>query len=242
MWLGAADAEITDRPLAWYAATDNVAMRSAEPVAELPAPTATVGSSGWNALDPVTANVLIPPTDVDLAQLSPGSRVDLLVLGAPGRGLGDALYDAGAVGENGMSYWGFEDYDFVAGLRALVWAIAAVVLAIGLLAFAVAAVDRALARRREVVSLQLAGVPPSLLRRAQWLEAALPLGIGTVLAVGLGVLAGATYLTLADEPTHLPWTQSLTLAAVAALSSVVIAGLTVVAASPRLRPDVIRAE
>jgi hypothetical protein len=242
MWLGAADAEITDRPLAWYAATDNVAMRSAEPVAELPAPTATVGSSGWNALDPVTANVLIPPTDVDLAQLSPGSRVDLLVLGAPGRGLGDALYDAGAVGENGMSYWGFEDYDFVAGLRALVWAIAAVVLAVGLLAFAVAAVDRALARRREVVSLQLAGVPPSLLRRAQWLEAALPLGIGTVLAVGLGVLAGATYLTLADEPTHLPWAQSLTLAGVAALSSVVIAALTVVAASPRLRPDLVRAE
>ncbi len=242
MWLGPVAVETTDQPLAWYPTSDNAAMRSAEPVAELPAPTATVGGSTWDALDPVTANVLIPPADVDLAQLSPSARVDLLVLGEPGRGLGDALYDAGAVGENGMTYWGFEDYDFVAGLRLLVWAIAAVILAVGLLAFAVAAIDRALARRREVVALQLTGVPASLLRRAQWLEAALPIGIGTLLAVGLGTLAGATYLTLADEPTHLPWTQSLTLAGVAVLSSVVIAALTVVAASPRLRPDLIRAE
>ena len=141
-----------------------------------------------------------------------------------------------------MYYWSFEDYDFVAGLRVLVWAIAAVILAVGLLAFAVAAIDRALARRREVVALQLAGVPASLLRRAQWLEAALPIGIGTLLAVGLGTLAGAAYLALADETTSLPWAQSLTLAGVAALSAVVIAGLTVVAASPRLRPDLIRAE
>jgi len=55
-------------------------------------------------------------------------------------------------------FW-LDEYEFVAGLRALVWAVAAVVLAVGLLGFAVTAVDRALVRRAEMVSLQLVGTP-----------------------------------------------------------------------------------
>lgn len=133
-------------------------------------------------------------------------------------------------------------YNFVAGLRQIVWAVAAVVLSVGLLAFAIGAIDRALSRRAELVSLQLTGVSPRLLRRIQWIEAAIPLGVGVILSVGLGFLAGACYLAFGTELREAPWQQSLTLAAVSSVAAVAVAGLTVIAASPGIRPELIRTE
>ena len=115
-------------------------------------------------------------------------------------------------------------------------------LSVGLLAFAVTAIDRAVNRRREVVSLQIVGVPASLLRRAQWVEAALPIGVGTVLAVGAGLLASAAYLTYGTAAIWIPWHASGILTLISLAGAMAIAGLTVIAANPRIRPELIRAE
>jgi putative ABC transport system permease protein len=96
-------------------------------------------------------------------------------------------------------------------------------------------------RRKEVVALQLVGVAPRVVRRAQLLETAVPLTIGIVLAVGLGALGGATFLTL-DETIAMPWTQTWRLAATGVLGGLVVAGVCMLAATPRLRPEEIRAE
>lgn len=183
--------------------------------------------------------MFLPRDLLDDAPVLERAPVDVLVIADPGRDLSDDL------SANGLfvgSFWEFADYDFVAGLRAVVCAVAAVILSVGMLAFAVAAIDRALTRRREVVSLQLVGVSPGLLRRTQWIEAALPIAAGTLLAIGLGLLAGATYLSIGGIAHDVPLQQSLTLGVVSVISAFGIAGLTVLAASPPIRPDLIRAE
>ncbi|MDQ3095563.1 MAG: hypothetical protein M3Q82_06345, partial [Actinomycetota bacterium] len=190
-------------------------------------------------LSPLNASVFVPSGLLADDLATRRTQVNVLVIADPGRDLSDKL---SANGLGADSFSDFENYDFVAGLRAIVWAIASVILSVGLLAFAVAAIDRAVGRRREVVSLQLIGVSPGLLRRTQWIEAALPIAAGTLLAIGLGLLAGATFLAIGDRVQHAPWQQSLTLGVVSVLSAFGIAGLTVLAASPRIRPDLIRAE
>lgn len=80
-----------------------------------------------------------------------------------------------------------------------------------------------------------------MLRRAQLLESALPLTIGIVLSVGLGALAGATYLTL-DESVGMPWSQTWRLAGIGVVGGLVVAAVCMLAATPRLRPEEIRAE
>ena len=92
------------------------------------------------------------------------------------------------------------------------------------------------------MSLQLVGVGGSVLRTTQWLEAAVPLAFGSLLAIACGVLASAAYLSIGGEGAPVPWHAALGLAASAAVGSVAVAGLTVVASSPRIRPDLIRSE
>jgi putative ABC transport system permease protein len=229
-----------------HATHDGNPVASSPPVRIPPATTARgdVGRApdgilGWRLWN-LDAQIVLPPgaTGVDAAVALTDRTV--MVLGEPGRGLADEL---AAAGVDQLSAPDFANYDFVAQLRALLWAVAAVVLGIGLLAFAVAAVDRAVARRREVTALQLVGVPRSMLRRTQWAEAAVPLALGSTLAIALGLLAGATYLSLDDE-SHLssPWAPALRLVLIAAVGSLLVGALTVVASSPRISPDLIRHE
>ncbi|MCD0451141.1 FtsX-like permease family protein [Actinocorallia sp. API 0066] len=65
---------------------------------------------------------------------------------------------------------------------------------VGLCAFLIASVDRAVERRRDVAALVLVGVPLRLLRASQLLQLVLPLGVGLLLAVITGQLAGYAYL------------------------------------------------
>jgi putative ABC transport system permease protein len=160
------------------------------------------------------------------------------VLGRPGRGLGDQLSAAGFMVN---SYAGSDDYDFVATMRSVIWLVAGVVLGVGLLALMVSAIDRAVQRRKEVVALQLVGVGRGVIRRAQGLETAVPVVIGSLLAVGLGALAGATYLSIDDGAT-IPWEQTLVLGLVAVVGGLGVALVSMIACAPRLRPEEIRAE
>ena len=235
MWLDDG-IEPTSATLHWRPDTQGKPSRA---VVTTTVPTKLVTGDARTQLPPVNASVLLPPSLVDPASLPANTHVAVLVLGPPGRTLADDLAVAGVTVESSADY-GF--YDYVAGLRAIVWAVAAVLLSVGLLAFAVAAIDRAVNRRREAISLQLVGVPASLLRRAQWVEAALPIGIGTVLAVGAGLLASAAYLTYDNAASRIPWHAGVILALISLAGAAAIAGLTVIAASPHIRPDLIRAE
>ncbi|MFN8185591.1 MAG: FtsX-like permease family protein [Gaiellales bacterium] len=190
-------------------------------------------------IEPLHASILLPPRTPGINDLVARTDRTLLLTADPGRDLRDHLLAAGIQPDSGADW---ESYDFVASLRSLVWALAAVILSLGLLAFGVAAIDRAVARRREVASLQLAGVPPSLLRRAQWLEAALPTTLGCLLATVAGLLAGATFLQLDSAALPPPWQQAATLGAIGIVASFAIAALTVIAASPRISPELIRSE
>lgn len=208
-------------------------------VASLPAPedvlTTTELSSGIDVFLPESLPGVgpgLPNTDARIAVVAvPGQPVDRII----DRLVGSDLVRGGTV--PGSSY-----YDFVSGLRTLVWAIAAIILSVGLLSFAIAAIDRAISRREEVISLQLIGVSPQVLRRTQWIEVALPLGGGTLLAIGLGLLAGASYLAYGDILQQLPWRQTLTLAGIALAAASIVAALTVNTSNPRIRPELIRRE
>jgi hypothetical protein len=191
------------------------------------------------ALGPLYADVVVPPDTPGVAALVNQTQHVVLVAGDPGRALANRLLQLPL---NLESVPDSRDYDFVAQLRALVWSIVAVMLSVGLLAFAVSAVDRAVNRRSEVTALQLVGVPRSVLRRTQWIEAAAPLALGCCLAIGFGLLAGETYLSLDSGHRSGPWMQSLVLGGLAALGSVLVGALTVIASSPRISPDLIRQE
>lgn len=257
--LGRAGLDVTDCRDGEVMWLDSWAPRYVEE--ELP-PDATSGGLAWTVGNeeqhrvllrtPVDAPVLGPAADGSLERFRPDAVIPpslvpelpattthtLLVTAGPGRDLLDRL---GALGFPLESYSDYAEFDFVASLRAVVWTLAAVVLGIGLLALAIATIDRGIQRRKEVVGLQLVGVGPGVLRRAQLLETGLPVTLGAGLAIGLGSLAGAAYLTL-DDGLDGPWRQTWVLLAVALLGCLVVAGLAMIAATPRLRPEEIRAE
>lgn len=138
--------------------------------------------------------------------------------------------------------WSRESLIFVDTMRRGLWLLASLVVAVGLLSFVLGGIDRALARRVESARLQVFGTPRRTIVAAQWIEALLPLLVGVPLAAGLGAFAGETFLALAEESIATPWTGITTLVFVTLLGSVLVAGLTVFAAAPRLRADLIRAE
>lgn len=212
------------------------------PTATLTALTVADGHDSLELIDPLYADFVVPPSLVP--DLPRSTWNEVLLIGGPGRDLGD-LNDTVQLqnwpGDPGVTTTDYTYYDFVASMRAIVWAVAGVILAIGMLTFGIAAIDRGLERRREVVALQLVGVPGGILRRAQWLESVIPIGVGAVLAVTLGALAGATYLTIGDGLV-MPWSQTGTLAGIAFLAAATVAALTVLASAPRIRPDQIRRE
>ncbi len=113
-------------------------------------------------------------------------------------------------------------------------------LATGLVGFAIATIDRSVARRSEMVALQLIGTSRGTIRAAQWWEAAAPLVVGVVIAVATGSAVGRGYLAFSEERAPVPWQSLGGLAAVGIVASIGVAALTVVACAPRIRPELIR--
>lgn len=121
--------------------------------------------------------------------------------------------------------------------------VGALVLTLGLTTCAVGALDRALERRREVVRLQLLGVPARILTLSHWVEVAVPIVLGTGLALGLGWLAADSYLLLVSDDERLRIAPSFIwpMIAAAGIGSLLVAWITSLAANPKIRPELIRA-
>ena len=152
------------------------------------------------------------------------------------------LREAGVDGAGLQSAADESDYRFIVALRLLVWSVAAVVLSIGLLAFALAAIDRVSERRRELASVQVIGTPRRVLRASQLVEALLPLAVGVPLAVGLGALAGQSFLALGGGEEWAPVRPVLRLLVLSSLAGIVVAGLTTIGSSPPLTANRLRRE
>jgi putative ABC transport system permease protein len=203
---------------------------------EAPVPQGTIDTG---ALNVESTEVLLPPSTPGISEIAATSVVAIGVRAEPGIHV-ETVIDVR--GSSGATTPDTTYYSFVEGLRYLVWAIAVLVLTVGLLAFAVASIDRATSRRSELVSLQLVGVAPRILRRTQWVEISLPLALGSVAAIGCGLLAGVTFLSFGSIVDQTPWRPTMILAGVAVAGSLLVAASTLVAASPRIRPETIRTE
>ncbi|NRQ48542.1 hypothetical protein [Aeromicrobium stalagmiti] len=221
------------------------------PVVDLAAPAAdaviTSSESDYAASDAVQAQVFIPRGTAGVATLLDTIATDTAVPVAVEADT-SLLDQAGLVravraidpSADVVNPWDDDSYDFVAGLRALLWAVAAVVLAIGLLGFAIATIDRTVSRRAEMVSLQLVGTGRRVIRVAQWWEAAVPLVLGLLLATSTGSAVGLAYLSLTGDIGFAPWRSITILAAVSSAAAVAVAGVTVAACAPRIRAELIR--
>lgn len=185
-----------------------------------------------------TPAVVISPDVAGLGELLPGTDRAIAVHAGPGRDLHDRVL---AAGYNWTTLSDYEYYDFVQGMRTLASTLAAVVLSIGLFTFTVAGIDRALGRRRELTALRLVGTPGWMLRTAQWLEAALPTVLGTVLAIAAGHYAGTTYLLVGGDMV-METEGTTTLLAVAVLVSMLLAWITTLGTTARLDPEHVRTE
>jgi len=185
-----------------------------------------------------TPVVVVPPRTPGIATVL--GQTDRLVVAhaGPGRDLYDRVERAGYRYNSSVD---LVNYDFVQGMLTMVWILAAVVISIGLATFTIAGIDRAIGRRRELTALRLIGTPHRLLRKAQWLEAALPTVLGSVLAIAAGAYAGAAYLQRSDS-LHVSMGSTLTLAAIAIVTSLLLAWVTTVGTAARLDPEHIRAE
>jgi putative ABC transport system permease protein len=134
------------------------------------------------------------------------------------------------------------DRRLVDGYRAILYAVAVVVLAVGLTALLVTGIDRAMERRRHLAGLAVLGVPAGVVRRSQLLAALAPLAVGLPLAGGAGLLAGATYLSLGSVRRATPWEDVSLLIAAALAAAVLVAAATVTGLGGRVRPADLRRE
>lgn len=252
-WLDEApDASVhLDPTISWSTGHQDPEPDPAEPAITLrtPAPDQRITSkaSRYAVGDSMQAQVFIPLSTPGIAEVLSGIvadtavplavRVDSRLLSL--QDLEDAV---GGMVPAADVYDPWEDgsYEFVSGLRTLIWAVAALVLSIGLLGFAVATIDRAVARRAEMVSLQLLGTGRGVIRAAQWWEAAVPLVVGVVMAIAAGSAVGYGYVYMADESAGPPWASIGLLLLVSSAAAVAVAGVTVAACAPRIRADQIR--
>lgn len=81
-------------------------------------------------------------------------------------------------------------------------------------------------RRRQLAVLAASGVPRGVLGRSLLWQIALPIGLGTVVALVTGVGLAAMFVRLAKEPLHVDWPGVLLLCAGAMVLSVLVAAMT----------------
>ena len=121
-----------------------------------------------------------------------------------------------------------------------------VVLAVGLGAFLLGTADLAMGRRQEHARLRLLGTPLAVLRRAHWIEVALPLVSGGGAALAIGHLVAVSFVETGnrgmdpDQVTHLGLSGLAGPVLVVVGGAVAIALLTSIGIGAPVRADHIR--
>lgn len=211
----------------------------------IPTPATTLAYD-WSEDDLTYANVFLPESTPGLADLVGEPRPTWMVSATGGATAAAQLESALRDVTSQVSVspqWSAADTVYIDTMRRGLWLLATLVVSIGLLSFVLGGIDRALSRRSESARLQVFGTPRRTIVNAQWIEALLPLLVGVPLAAGLGSFAGATFVSLASgDGVATPYTGVTAVVAATLAGSVLVAGLTVVAAAPRLRAELIRAE
>jgi predicted lysophospholipase L1 biosynthesis ABC-type transport system permease subunit len=127
-------------------------------------------------------------------------------------------------------------------IRNIAWTVSGVVLAVGLAAFVIAAIDRSLERRREVAALHVLGAPTSLSWSSQLLQVLVPVGFGVPAAIALGLLSGAALLSLATARDAVPLDTVATAGALAMLAALAAAAASTLGVPRRISPELLRRE
>lgn len=201
------------------------------------------GDSNWPRYLPST--LLVPPDYPGAGKLvaSQQQRTISVVLDRGGVPAYDRLA-AAAQDQNLLSYSEESptDWRVVENYRAILYAIAAVLLSVGLAALLITALDAAVQRRRHLASLSVLGVPLALSRGSQLIQVAVPLLIGLPAAAAAGLLAGRAYLMLGYTRAPVPWPSVGVLVAVALLASLAVAGLTVTGLGRAVQAEDLRRE
>lgn len=204
---------------------------------------ADVLDSNWPQYLP--SMLLLPPDYPGAAKLvaSQQQRTVSVVLDRGGTSAYDRL--ASAVQHQNLLIFSEEtpaDWRVVENYRAILYAIAAVLLSVGLAALLITALDAAVQRRRHLASLSVLGVPLALSRASQLIQVAVPLLVGLPAAAAAGVLAGRAYLMLTFQRPPVPWPSVGVLVGVALLASFAVAGLTVSGLGRAVRAEDLRRE
>lgn len=166
------------------------------------------------------------------------------VISAGGYPARDALQAAATVHQLGVFLQDLGPYDTINHYRLAMWAMAAIVLTIGLAAVLLTAIDRAVERRRAIATQVSLGIPLSVLRGSQLAQILLPLWLGLIGAIALGSLTGAAYLSY-DRVTGSsaqPWSTITTMTAAALSGVLIIATATLPGIGGRLTADLLRRE
>lgn len=212
------------------------------PLAKVPLDRADVIQLPVDASDRLNGPPILVPAGLPGVQeaLAAGGHVEVHVTSDPRRDLVEAMRAADL---QVSSFWDMGEMDRIQRTIDTVRLVGALILVLGLTSCAVGALDRALERRREVVRLQLLGVPARTLTLSHWLEVAVPILLGAALALGLGWLAGDSYLLMVsdDERLRIALDFIWPMIAAAGFGSLLVAWATSLAANPRIRPDLIRA-
>ncbi|MBA3418894.1 MAG: ABC transporter permease [Geodermatophilaceae bacterium] len=186
------------------------------------------------------AQLFVPVTTPGLSTLLAPARTWLVALeggDAPVRALAAAVPDNVIVYPDDRT-----DLQTVQGYRYVLYAVAGVVLILGLLALLISGIDRAVERRRHLAALTVLGVPARVVRSSQLLQAAAPLVVGLPLAGGSGLLAGAAYLNLIGARAATPWPAIVALVLGALAAGALVAAATVAGLGGRVQPQDLRQE
>lgn len=160
---------------------------------------------------------------------------------APRRAVAAAAAERGLVALD-HSEFELEDLRAVQGYRTILWTVVGAALLVGFAALLIAAVDRALERRRQVAALAAVGVPLRVLRRSQLIQSLLPLAVGIPLAGGLGLLGGYGYLRYGEGIAVSPVPSILAIAVGGLVAALLVATLTLPALGRGATPDLLRRE
>ena len=218
--------------------------RASRPALALPAPTAVLDwDTSYNTS--VGGRLFVPSSFPGAQEMLADAPLTWLVVTRPGAEARNAV-DRVIVAEHPsihLSSW--SDPVELANanrIRNIAWTVSGVVLAVGLAAFVIAAIDRSLERRREVAALHVLGAPTSLSWSSQLLQVLVPVGFGVPAAIGLGLLSGAALLALATARDVAPFDTVVTGGAIATLAALAAAMASTLGVPRRVSPELLRRE